>query len=302
MLISLPSKNQLWGNDSFSFLERNGKFGIIALATDFSSWLGAYEARNKTKIVDGKIFCAIFTSSKVTDKVLMARPASTSHSASKDNSPRKRTFCVRPVLTPEFISQIPESELQVFEADGKKTVLFGSYPQKRADKETETKLNKLLKDGKLKATGNEYTIDGAALYGYDEPFSPKVLTEYEFEGKRYVCAEEPESRIQPPAGYRRRNYGKADAWFEVEPVEWLVETKGEYNGYWMALKGIASGIKFSDNKIYDGDFLKTVMYSWLNNHFLKDITQNYDMDIPCIVKRDNLMTNNNQTKAISLSM
>ncbi len=56
-------------------------------------------------------------------------------------------------------------------------------------------------------------------------------------------------------------------WFEVQPIEWLMDPKGT----WVARQALFAGIQFNTNSGYDGNFANTAMYNYLQTYFAKEM-------------------------------
>ncbi len=114
---------------------------------------------------------------------------------------------IRPIMKYSNLQQFKKS-IQTND-DGVIEVEYGEYPQEQVPKELCDKLEKILfTEGQdLKKTGKKYTVRLGYIDDNKESVPPMQLTEYEYEGKKYVRC------------------GKG-SWFEVSPIKWYVdETK-----------------------------------------------------------------------------
>ena len=137
------------------------------------------------------------------------------------------------------------------------------YPQ-QIERYFEMLLDIKYCEGTLKKTGKIWTTDSFSWINDRDSFKPNEYEEYEFYGKRYI-------RVM----YKneRRFWGSNGQyyWVKVSPIEWYVDMDTKLL---ISKHVLASGIRFCDNGMYNGDFKNTEMYTFLNNYFAKDI---YDM-------------------------
>ena len=120
----------------------------------------------------------------------------------------------------------------------------------------------------MKRTGKIYTT---GLYTWDKnskTYIPVEYEEFEYKGKKYV-------RVKSDS-YRREtklsngvDVNEGDiVWLEVSPITWYVDEKSKML---VSKTLLASGIKFSNDYEYRGNFKTTNMYKYLNKKFAKDI-------------------------------
>ena len=89
---------------------------------------------------------------------------------------------VRPALSFSSITDILTNSNSKRAKDGILEVEYGFYPQYAPKGYIQRKLNKEYENGRLKKTGNTFTIND----GDNEDFLIKNIDEYEYKGKRYV--------------------------------------------------------------------------------------------------------------------
>ena len=80
----------------------------------------------------------------------------------------------------------------------------------------------------LKPPAKTYTFDSAELDAYSTGFTPRNCAEYSFAGKKYVRIEgkpyDSDSILSDGTSVQK---GQA-YWFEVQPIEWLMDPKGTW--------------------------------------------------------------------------
>ena len=144
---------------------------------------------------------------------------------------------------------------------------YGAYPQTVAPKSVSQELEAQYQKNALKTTGKTYTFDSAELDAYSTGFTPRNCAEYSFAGKKYVRIEgkpyDSDSILSDGTSVQK---GQA-YWFEVQPIEWLMDPKGT----WVARQALFAGIQFDTNSGYDGNFANTAMYNYLQTHFAKEM-------------------------------
>ena len=144
---------------------------------------------------------------------------------------------------------------------------YGAYPQTVAPKSVSQELEAQYQKNALKTTGKTYTFDSAELDAYSTGFTPRNCAEYSFAGKKYVRIEgkpyDSDSILSDGTSVQK---GQA-YWFEVQPIEWLMDPKGT----WVARQALFAGIQFDTDSNYDGNFANTAMYNYLQTHFAKEM-------------------------------
>ena len=144
---------------------------------------------------------------------------------------------------------------------------YGAYPQTVAPKSVSQELEAQYQKNALKTTGKTYTFDSAELDAYNTGFTPRNCAEYSFAGKKYVRIEgKPYDNDSILSDGTQVQKGQA-YWFEVQPIEWLMDPKGT----WVARQALFAGIQFDTKDRYDGNFADTAMYNYLQTHFAKEM-------------------------------
>ena len=184
--------------------------------------------------------------------------------------PRTREAAVRPALSASATSKISPSNVREMRLGNGKTVQiceYGAYPQTVAPKSVSQELEARYQKNALKTTGKTYTFDSAELDAYSTGFTPRNCAEYSFAGKKYVRIEgkpyDSDSILSDGTSVQK---GQA-YWFEVQPIEWLMDPKGT----WVARQALFAGIQFDVKEEYDGNFANTAMYNYLQTHFAKEM-------------------------------
>lgn len=184
----------------------------------------------------------------------------------------RRSSGCRPALSFSSISSIATNE--VSRPDGSIIVECGEYPQDVVDLQTQTTLEVLYKYNStlFKITGRKYTTDSRKYTEYSEKFKAQTLTEYEYEGRKFV-------RVVANTCYDGENvvmstgdsYKDGDAvWVEVKPIKWLVDKKADIA---FTEKLIFAGVQFKNTRDYKGDFDKTDVKEFMDKYFSKEIVQ-----------------------------
>ena len=144
---------------------------------------------------------------------------------------------------------------------------YGAYPQTVAPKSISQELEAQYQKNALKTTGKNYTFDSVELDAYSTGFTPRNCAEYMFNGKRYVRIKgKPYDRNSVMSDGTSVQKGQA-YWFEVQPIEWLMDPKG----MWVSRQALFAGIQFDTKNEYNGNFANTTMYNYLQKHFAKEM-------------------------------
>ena len=184
--------------------------------------------------------------------------------------PLKRGAALCPALPFSATSLIRPNNVRAMRLANGKTVQiceYGAYPQTVAPKSVSQELEAQYQKNALKTTGKTYTFDSAELDAYSTGFTPRNCAEYSFAGKKYVRIEgkpyDSDSILSDGTSVQK---GQA-YWFEVQPIEWLIDPKG----MWVSRQTLFAGIQFDMKEKYDGNFTNTAMYNYLQTHFAKEM-------------------------------
>ena len=184
----------------------------------------------------------------------------------------KRSGAVRPVLPFSNISDISLNGVKG--RHGFLEVEYGEYPQYAVD----TNLGRILDDsfqaGVLRRTGKTYTTDSRRWNANSERFSPVQHEEFEYNGKLYVRVKSTDTDEYFKLSNGVTVHPGMYVWLEVSPIKWIVDERARLL---VSKTCIASGIRFCNDRQYNGDFKKTEMYQYLNTYFARDM-------VPSVVK------------------
>lgn len=174
-------------------------------------------------------------------------------------------FAIRPVLISKTIIDNLSDDVDEIE--------FGEYPQYAPSENIQKELDKELKNGTLKKSGNTYTFnDTHSTELLTQPdFVPLICDEYEYQGKKYVHVKVTAYNEESVELSNGVTYKDGDnVWIEVSPVRWLVDKKA---GILIAKEGILSGVKYGPKNGSD-DLMDSCMQKFLNDCLLPELTQN----------------------------
>ena len=186
-----------------------------------------------------------------------------------------RSGGIRPVLPFSSISDISPNGVRG--RSGFLEVEYGEYPQYVVDTSLGRTLDSEFSAGRLRKTGKTYTTDSRRWNARSEKFNPVEHEEFEYNGKRYVRVKSNDTG----ENFKLTNGATAHPgdyfWLEVSPITWLVDERSKLL---ISKNLLASGVRFCNNRQYDGDFENTEMYMFLNEYFAKEIipSVNYELD------------------------
>ena len=185
-------------------------------------------------------------------------------------NPNRRIAAGCPALPFSATSKICPNNMKTMRlANGKTGQIceYGAYPQTVAPKSISQELEAQYQKNALKTTGKNYTFDSVELDAYSTGFTPRNCAEYMFNGKRYVRIKgKPYDRNSVMSDGTSVQKGQA-YWFEVQPIEWLMDPKG----MWVSRQALFAGIQFDTKNEYNGNFANTTMYNYLQKHFAKEM-------------------------------
>ena len=192
-------------------------------------------------------------------------------------NPNRRIAAGCPALPFSATSLIRPNNVRAMRLANGKTVQiceYGAYPQTVAPKSISQELEAQYQKNALKTTGKNYTFDSVELDAYSTGFTPRNCEEYMFNGKRYVRIKgKPYDRNSVMSDGTSVQKGQA-YWFEVQPIEWLMDPKGT----WVARQALFAGIQFDTDSSYDGNFANTAMYNYLQTHFAKEMEAQHQFE------------------------
>ena len=293
--LTLLSEKEIFGVDGIKRirqLKAFKKYGTIAAITDLALLTGgdcvstAYYSAPDDNSLKGRPHWYYTRSSDGHGDMLAVDSAGCRHYLYR----YKRNGAVRPALLSSTVfKEISENRVSGY--NGIEEVEYGEYPQYAPDLNMQRILEDEYQKGSLQTTGGDYTFDRIRWNDYEQPFHPVKYEEYEFQGKRYI-------RVKANIKYGKcylsnfETYRNGDyVWVEVSPVLWLIDNKTKTL---ISKRGLLSGIRFhTDKEKYNGDFSKTEMKWFLDNHMLHDLFQCYN------IKKENNITEN-QNEIINL--
>ena len=263
MEITLLREEDIWGDRALEVIQAYGtKVGISDVAIALGTMMGS-DTKNSAGVASGVAWSA---SSYEYENVRTVYYGGGEFS----NYPRKRRAAGCPALPFSTTSKIRLDNVRAMRLANNKTVQiceYGSYPQTVAPKSVSQELEAQYQKNALKTTGKIYTFDSAELDAYSTGFTPRNCAEYSFAGKKYVRIEgkpyDSDSILSDGTSVQK---GQA-YWFEVQPIEWLMDPKGT----WVARQALFAGIQFDMKEKYDGNFANTAMYNYLQAHFAKEM-------------------------------
>lgn len=180
-----------------------------------------------------------------------------------------RYGAIRPVLrSPDVVARVSVNRVKGYNDTWE--VEYGEYPQYAPDAIMQKVLEAEYQKGKLKTTKREYTFDETNNESYSEDFQPIKYKEYEYKGNKYIRMEDKsiyEGVLSNEIHYKNGDF----VWVEVAPVVWLIDDMAKLM---VSKRGLLAGIRFHVNdEKYDGDFSKTDMKRYLDEHMVKDMFQ-----------------------------
>ena len=263
MEVTFLREEDIWGDRALEVIQAYGtKVGISDVAIALGTMMGS-GTKNSAGVASGLAWSA---SSGIHDDVRTVDVDGDWGSSDPDE--RGAAGC--PALPFSATSKIRPDNVRAMRLANNKTVQiceYGFYPQTVAPKSVSQELEALYQKHTLKTTGKTYTFDSAELDAYSTGFTPRNCAEYSFAGKKYVRIEgkpyDSDSILSDGTSVQK---GQA-YWFEVQPIEWLMDPKGT----WVARQALFAGIQFDTDSSYDGNFANTAMYNYLQTHFAKEM-------------------------------
>ena len=264
MEVTFLREEDIWGDRALEVIQAYGtKVGISDVAIALGTMMGS-GTQNSAGVASGLAWSA---SSNIYGHVRSVDSyGDKDYSFHPDN--RKAAGC--PALPFSTTSKIRPDNVRAMRLANNKTVQiceYGFYPQTVAPKSVSQELEAQYQKNALKTTGKTYTFDSAELDAYSTGFTPRNCAEYSFAGKKYVRIEgkpyDSDSILSDGTSVQK---GQA-YWFEVQPIEWLIDPKG----MWVSRQALFAGIQFDMKEKYDGNFANTAMYNYLQTHFAKEM-------------------------------
>ena len=263
MEITLLKEEDVWGDSALEVIQAYGtRTGISDAAIVLGTFVG-YGSRNSAGVTSGCVWTASF---------LEGGSLCVVGAFGKEFNffPRTREAAVRPALSVSATSKISPSNVREMRLGNGKTVQiceYGAYPQTVAPESISQELEVQYQKNALKPTGKNYTFDSAELEAFATGFTPRNHKEYMFNGKKYVRIEGKPCSSGTVLSDDRRIQEGAAYWFEVQPIEWLMDPQGT----WVTRQALFAGVQFDVKEEYDGNFANTTMYNYLQQYFAKEM-------------------------------
>ena len=263
MEVTFLREEDIWGDNALEVIQAYGtKVGISDAAIALGTMMGS-GTKNSAGVASGFAWSASSDGNGNVRTVYL-------YGGERDNNPDKRKAAGCPALPFSATSLIRPNNVRAMRLANGKTVQiceYGAYPQTVAPKSVRQELEAQYQKNALKTTGKTYTFDSAELDAYNTGFTPRNCAEYSFAGKKYVRIEgKPYDNDSILSDGTQVQKGQA-YWFEVQPIEWLMDPKGT----WVARQALFAGIQFDTKDRYDGNFADTAMYNYLQTHFAKEM-------------------------------
>lgn len=286
--LTFLTKNETWAFDQLKILK---KYGTKASLSDFSIVLGASISNEHTSEGNELSDRTGWYWTKTTADTSWNPCVVCSFGAKVIILCQARYVATRPVLSFSDEKLIPtccvrgSSQLEEIE--------YGEYPQTIADNKVVPYLEANFYLKTLTKTGKEYTIDSRKYNDYNKEFLPLRLTEYEYDGQKYVRVKV-NSHINGDKVILSDglNYKNDDfVWIKVEPIKWIKEPG---KNLFLSKKCLFSGIRFdkADGKYNDSNFAETEINNFMENFFTKDIVPSKTANS---IKKEQPFTINNFT-------
>ena len=263
MKVTFLREEDIWGNNALEVMQAYGtKVGVSDVAIALGTCMGS-GTKNSAGVASGYAWSA--SSYKNVDVRIVDLDG-----AKNCFNPNRRIAAGCPALPFSATSKICPNNMKTMRLANGKTVQiceYGAYPQTVAPKSISQELEAQYQKNALKTTGKNYTFDSVELDAYSTGFTPRNCAEYMFNGKRYVRIKgKPYDRNSVMSDGTSVQKGQA-YWFEVQPIEWLMDPKG----MWVSRQALFAGIQFDTKNEYNGNFANTTMYNYLQKHFAKEM-------------------------------
>ena len=270
MKVTFLREEDIWGNNALEVMQAYGtKVGVSDVAIALGTCMGS-GTKNSAGVASGYAWSAS------SYKNVNVRTVDLDGAKNCFN-PNRRIAAGCPALPFSATSLIRPNNVRAMRLANGKTVQiceYGAYPQTVAPKSVSQELEAQYQKNALKTTGKTYTFDSAELDAYSTGFTPRNCAEYSFAGKKYVRIEgkpyDSDSILSDGTSVQK---GQA-YWFEVQPIEWLMDPKG----MWVSRQALFAGIQFDMKEKYDGNFANTAMYNYLQTHFAKEMEAQHQFE------------------------
>ena len=283
MEITLLKEEDVWGDSALEVIQAYGtRTGISDVAIVLGACRGS-GTKDSIGVPSGLAWSAS------SSEIGLARTVDLNGSGLGIN-PNKREAAGRPALLFPATSAIRPNNIKIITLQNGKTVQiceYGAYPQTVAPESISQELEVHYQKNTLKTTGKKYTFDSAEFDAWNIGFALRNSAEYIHKGKKYIRIEgkpfDGDSVLSDGTSVQK---GQA-YWFEVQPIEWLMDPKGT----WVARQALFAGVQFDTKDRYDGNFANTAMYNYLQQYFAKEMQNQFTETLSRLAIRNHYFSN-----------
>ena len=283
MEITLLKEEDVWGDSALEVIQAYGtRTGISDVAIVLGACRGS-RTKDSIGVPSGLAWSAS------SSEIGLVRTVDLNGSGLGIN-PNKREAAGRPALLFPATSAIRPNNIKIITLQNGKTVQiceYGAYPQTVAPESISQELEVHYQKNTLKTTGKKYTFDSAEFDAWNIGFALRNSAEYIHKGKKYIRIEgkpfDGDSVLSDGTSVQK---GQA-YWFEVQPIEWLMDPKGT----WVARQALFAGVQFDTKDRYDGNFANTAMYNYLQQYFAKEMQNQFTETLSRLAIRNHYFSN-----------
>ena len=281
------TEEEIWGNNALDVMQAYGTVvGVSDLAIALGTYMGS-DTKDIAGVASGVAWSA--SNNSASNNYNFIRTVYY-RGSTRENNPYSRSAAGRPAIPASVTSLIrPNNARKERLANGRTVQIceYGAYPQTVAPKSVSQELETQYQKNALKTTGKTYTFDSAELDAYDTGFAPRNCAEYNLKGKKYVRIEgKPYDFTSILSDGTKVEKGQV-YWFEVQPIEWLMDPKG----MWVARQALFAGIQFDTKDTYNGNFANTAMYNYLQKYFVKEMQNQFTETLSRLAIRNRYFNN-----------
>ena len=283
MEITLLKEEDVWGDSALEVIQAYGtRTGISDVAIVLGACRGS-RTKDSIGVPSGLAWSAS------SSEIGLVRTVDLNGSGLGIN-PNKREAAGRPALLFPATSAIRPNNIKIITLQNGKTVQiceYGAYPQTVVPESISQELEVHYQKNTLKTTGKKYTFDSAEFDAWNIGFALRNSVEYIHKGKKYIRIEgkpfDGDSVLSDGTSVQK---GQA-YWFEVQPIEWLMDPKGT----WVARQALFAGVQFDTKDRYDGNFANTAMYNYLQQYFAKEMQNQFTETLSRLAIRNHYFSN-----------
>lgn len=155
-------------------------------------------------------------------------------------------------VRPAMICQDVSNMKTVKDISGCLVAEYGEYPKKAVSRNLASTLEQEFIKKRLIKTGKKFN---------------SIYDEYQYEERKFIRAEYLGKKEHELSNEKKYKEGDV-AWVEVLPVNWLYD---ETAGLLISKEVLVSGIRYSNENYYGGDFQNTMIYLFMENTLPKDL-------------------------------